>query len=106
VCFYILFEIRNILVGAHILFKQQLCYLWKKLSFSRYLLKLIAHLFSLSLKNKVYIQCGNFNGIKFITWTWAIFVKNPETGRFLFFLAYILVHMVFAYLLPEVRNHP
>jgi hypothetical protein len=44
-------------------------------------------------------------GIKFITWTWAIFVKNPETGRFLFFLAYILVHIVFAYLLPEVRNH-
>jgi hypothetical protein len=30
-------------------------------------------------------------GIKFITWTWAILVKNPETGRFLFFLAYILV---------------
>jgi hypothetical protein len=25
-------------------------------------------------------------GIKFITWTWAILVKNPETGRFLFFL--------------------
>jgi hypothetical protein len=45
-------------------------------------------------------------GIKFITWTWVIFVKNPETGRFLFFLAHILVHMVFAYLLPEVRNHP
>jgi hypothetical protein len=34
-------------------------------------------------------------GIKFITWTWAIFVKNPETGRFLFFLAHILAHMVF-----------
>jgi hypothetical protein len=45
-------------------------------------------------------------GIKFITWKWAIFVKNPETGRFLFFLAHILTHMVFAYLLPEVRNHP
>jgi hypothetical protein len=30
--------------------------------------------------------------IKFITWTWAIFVKNTETDRFLFFLAYILVH--------------
>jgi hypothetical protein len=45
-------------------------------------------------------------GIKFITWTRAILVKNPETGRFLFFLVYILVHMVFAYLLPKVRNHP
>jgi hypothetical protein len=32
--------------------------------------------------------------------------KNPETGRFLFFLAHILTHMVFAYLLPEVRNNP
>jgi hypothetical protein len=45
-------------------------------------------------------------GIKFITWTWATFVKNRETGRFLFFLVYILVHMVIAHLLPEVRNHP
>jgi hypothetical protein len=45
-------------------------------------------------------------GIKFITWTWAIFVKNPETGRFLFFLAHILAHIIFAYLLPEVRNQP
>jgi hypothetical protein len=45
-------------------------------------------------------------GIKFITWTLVIFVKNPETGRFLFFLAHILAHMIFAYLLPEVRNHP
>jgi PhoPQ-activated pathogenicity-related protein len=35
-------------------------------------------------------------GLKFISWTWAIFVKNPETGRFLFLLAYILVPMVFA----------
>jgi hypothetical protein len=33
-----------------------------------------------------------------------IFVKNPETGRFFFLPAYILVHMVFPYLLPEVRN--
>jgi hypothetical protein len=45
-------------------------------------------------------------GIKFITWKLAIFVKNPEAGRFLFFLAHILTYMVFAYLLPEVRNHP
>jgi hypothetical protein len=43
-------------------------------------------------------------GIKFITCTWAISVKNPETGRFLFFLAYISVYMGFAYLLPKVRN--
>jgi hypothetical protein len=45
-------------------------------------------------------------GIKFLTWTYGIFVKNPETGRFLFLLAHILAYMVFAYLLPEVRNHP
>jgi hypothetical protein len=45
-------------------------------------------------------------GIKFITWTYLIFVQNPETGRFLFFLAHILAHMVFAYLFPEARNHP
>jgi hypothetical protein len=30
--------------------------------------------------------------------------KNPETGPFLFFLAHILAHMVFAYLLPEAHN--
>jgi hypothetical protein len=35
----------------------------------------------------------------------VIFVKNPGTGRFLFFPAHILAHMVFAYLLPEARNH-
>jgi hypothetical protein len=29
-------------------------------------------------------------GIKFITWPYVIFVKNPETGRFLFFPAHIL----------------
>jgi hypothetical protein len=34
------------------------------------------------------------------------FCKNTETGQFLFFLAHILTHMVFAYLLSEVRNHP
>jgi hypothetical protein len=45
-------------------------------------------------------------GIKFITWTEAVFVKNPETNRFLFFLAHILAHMVFAYLLSQVRNRP
>jgi hypothetical protein len=45
-------------------------------------------------------------GIKFITWKLAIFVKNTETAQFLFFLAHILTHIVFAYLLPEVRNHP
>jgi hypothetical protein len=32
--------------------------------------------------------------------------KNPETGQLLFFLAHILVHIVFVYLLQEVRNHP
>jgi hypothetical protein len=42
-------------------------------------------------------------GIKFITWTCVIFVKNPKIGRFLF--AHILAHMVFAHLLEEVRNH-
>jgi hypothetical protein len=36
----------------------------------------------------------------------VIFVQNPETGRFLFFLAHILAHLVFADLLPEARNHP
>jgi hypothetical protein len=41
-----------------------------------------------------------------ITWTQTIFVKNPEAGQFLFFLSHILAHMVFVYLLPEVRNHP
>jgi hypothetical protein len=45
-------------------------------------------------------------GIKFITWTLVIFVKNPETGRYLFFPAHILTDMVFAYLLPKARNHP
>jgi hypothetical protein len=45
-------------------------------------------------------------GIKFITSKLAIFVKNIETVQFLFFLAHILTHMVFANLLPEVRNHP
>jgi hypothetical protein len=35
-----------------------------------------------------------------------MFVKNTETGQFSVFLAHILTHMVFAYLLPEVRNHP
>jgi hypothetical protein len=35
----------------------------------------------------------------------GIFCKKPETGRFLFLLAHILAYMVFAYLLPEVRNH-
>jgi hypothetical protein len=35
-------------------------------------------------------------GIKFITWTLVIFVKNPETGRFLFFAAHILARIVFA----------
>jgi hypothetical protein len=44
--------------------------------------------------------------IKFITLTQVIFVKNPETGRVLFFPAHILAHMVFSYLLPETRNHP
>jgi hypothetical protein len=44
--------------------------------------------------------------IKFITLTQVIFVKNPETGRFLFYPAHILAHMVLAYLLPEARNHP
>jgi hypothetical protein len=45
-------------------------------------------------------------GIKFVTWTMAIFVKNPETGQLLFLLAHTLAHMVFVYLPPEVRNHP
>jgi hypothetical protein len=34
----------------------------------------------------------------------VIFVKNPEIGRFLFILAHILKHLVFEYLLPEVRT--
>jgi hypothetical protein len=45
-------------------------------------------------------------GTKFITWTWAILAKNSETGRFLCLPAHIPVPMVFAHLLPEVRNHP
>jgi hypothetical protein len=36
----------------------------------------------------------------------VIFAKNTETGQFLFFLAHILTHMVFVYLLPEVPNNP
>jgi hypothetical protein len=39
-------------------------------------------------------------GIKFITWTWAVFVKNPGTGRFLFFLAHILAHNGFCISTP------
>jgi hypothetical protein len=35
----------------------------------------------------------------------GIFCKKPETGQFLFLLAHILAYVVFAYLLPEVRNH-
>jgi hypothetical protein len=35
-----------------------------------------------------------------------IFVKNPETSQFLFFLAHILAYMVFVYLVLEVRSHP
>jgi hypothetical protein len=45
-------------------------------------------------------------GIKFTTWTQVIFVENFETGQFLFFLAHILAHEVFTYLLPEVGIHP
>jgi hypothetical protein len=33
-------------------------------------------------------QLKTLTGIKFITWTWAIFLKNPETGQFLFFLGH------------------
>jgi hypothetical protein len=58
---------------------------------------------SLTISTDKLYSVETLTGIKFITWTWAILVKNPETGRSLFFLAYILVHMVFAYLLPEVR---
>jgi hypothetical protein len=57
------------------------------------------------LKTPLY-RVETLTGIKFITWKQRIFVKNPETGRFLFFLLHILVHMVFAYLFREVRNHP
>jgi hypothetical protein len=35
-----------------------------------------------------------------------IFIKNSETGRFLFFPAHILAHMVFAYLLPKSSQPP
>jgi hypothetical protein len=42
--------------------------------------------------------------IKFITWTYVIFVKNPETRRFLFVLAHILASIArntTHYLFPE-----
>jgi hypothetical protein len=45
-------------------------------------------------------------GIKFITWTLVIFVQNPETGRFLFFLAHILAHLVFANLPRKLATTP
>jgi hypothetical protein len=35
------------------------------------------------------IQCGNFNWNKIHNLDIVIFVKNPETGRFLFFFALI-----------------
>jgi hypothetical protein len=54
-----------------------------------------------------FIQGGNFNWNKIHHLVIGNFCKkNPETGRFIFFLAHILTYMVFAYLLPEVRNHP
>jgi hypothetical protein len=52
------------------------------------------------------IQCGNFEWNKIHNLDVGSFVKNPKTGRFLFFLAHILAYRVSAYLLPEVRNTP
>jgi hypothetical protein len=43
------------------------------------------------------------NNIQWKLWT---SVKNSDTGQLLFFVAHILAHMVFVYLLPEVRNRP
>jgi hypothetical protein len=70
-----------------------------------YIVAILIHNHFESPNHPIY-SVETLTGIKFIAWTWAIFAKNPETGRFLFFLAYILMHMVFAYLLPEVRNNP
>jgi hypothetical protein len=56
-------------------------------------------------KNEI-CSVETLTGIKFITWTQVIFVENSKTGRFLFFLAHILAHGVFTYLLPEVGIHP
>jgi hypothetical protein len=51
------------------------------------------------------IQGGNFNWNKIHNLDVKDFCKkNPETGRFLFFLVHILAYMVVAYLLPEVHN--
>jgi hypothetical protein len=60
---------------------------------------LIFEVYAIFLHSSVY-GVETLTGMKLITWTWAIFIKNPETGRFLFFLAHILVYMVFAYTLP------
>jgi hypothetical protein len=54
----------------------------------------------------LYIQGGNFNWNKVHNLEIGIFVKNTEIGQFLFFLVHILTYMVFAYIRPEVRNHP
>jgi hypothetical protein len=70
-----------------------------------YIVAILIHNHFESPNHPIY-SVETLTGIKFIAWTWAIFAKNPETGRFLFFLAYILLHMVFAYLPPEVRNNP
>jgi hypothetical protein len=59
-----------------------------------------------SLSFRFEYSVETLTGIKFITWTLVIFVKNPKTGLLLFFLAHILAYMVFAYLFPEVRNNP
>jgi uncharacterized membrane protein YdcZ (DUF606 family) len=61
--------------------------------------------------NLMYSQADEkllFFGTHFLgRWTVASsVVKNPEIGRFLFFLAHILAYMIFACLLPEVHNHP
>jgi hypothetical protein len=51
------------------------------------------------------VQGGNFNWNKIHNLEIGDFCKNTETGQFLFFLAHILTHMVFGYLLLKVRNH-
>jgi hypothetical protein len=43
--------------------------------------------------SQVLYSVETLTGIKFITWTLVIFVKSPETGRFLFFLAHILAYI-------------
>jgi hypothetical protein len=57
-------------------------------------------------KTSIPIQCENFNWNEIHNLDIGDFCKKIPKQVNLFFLAHILAHVVFAYLLPEVRNHP